>query len=199
MRLVSVCVSLVIALTGSLRTQQPADTVQPQSQPRFYVAGGFELARFTRFPGPYASLGPGVGLSLQSGYTRQFERLGLRLGLSYFERDREYGPSFFGNFSELYHVSTSRTVAANVDLTYDLTRSRIRPYLIGGLAPYWTSVSQRYDSGRKVDQNHFGVALSPGLGLRVPLRHAEIFTEARIYLFSGHSYVFSPLTFGIRF
>ena len=196
MRLVSVCVPLVIALPGSLCSQQPTDTAQSQSQPRFYIAGGFVLARFTRFPGPYASLGPSVGLSLQGGYTRQFGRLGLRLGLSYFERDREYGPSFLGS---LYQVSTSRTVASNVDLTYDLTGSRIRPYLVGGLAPYWASVSTRYDSGTKVAQNHFGVALSPGLGLRVPVRKAEIFGEARVYLFSGHSYVFSPLTFGIRF
>ena len=126
-------------------------------------------------------------------------RLGFRVGLGYFERDRESGPSVFGTFSELYNVSTSRTVALNIDLTYDLTRSRIRPYVIGGLAPYWASVSQRYDSGRRVDYNHFGVALSPGLGLRFPLRHAEIFAEARMYLFSGHSDVFSPLTFGIRF
>ena len=200
MRLVSVCVSLVIALPGSLPSQQPADSAQPQSQPRYYIAGGFELARFTRFPGAYASsLGPGVGLSLQGGYIRQVGRLGFRVGLGYFERDREDGPSVFGTFSEFYNVSTSRTVAANIDLTYDLTRSRIRPYLIGGLAPYVASVSQRFDSGRKADYNQFGVALSPGLGLRFPLRHAEIFAEARMYLFGGHSDVFVPLTFGLRF
>jgi hypothetical protein len=199
-RLVSVCLSLVIALPGFLRSQQPADTAQPQFQARFYLAGGFEIARFTRFPGSYAShYGPSAGLSLQTGYTRQFGRLGFRTGLGYFEREREYGASAFGSNSEWYHQSTSRTLAANFDLTYDLTRSRIRPYVIGGLAPYWTFVSERYDSGSRMDFKHFGVALTPGLGLRVPLRHAEIFAEARMYLFSGHSHVFSPLTFGIRF
>src|SRR5438046_7407493 len=136
MRLVSVCASLVIALPGSLPSQQPADSAQPQSQPRYYIAGGFELARFTRFPGAYASsLGPGVGLSLQGGYTRQVGRLGFRVGLGYFERDREDGPSVFGTFSEFYNVSTSRTVAANIDLTYDLARYRIRTYLCDGHVP----------------------------------------------------------------
>lgn len=110
MRLASSAVSLTIALVGSLAAQQRADSAHDQSQSRFYVAGGFELASVTRFPSPYAQqYGPGVGLSLQTGYVRQSGRLGLRLGLGYFEREREYGASVYGSFSQLYHVFSPLT------------------------------------------------------------------------------------------
>jgi opacity protein-like surface antigen len=200
MRIASLSVSLVIALLGSVSAQERADTALDQSWPRFYVAGGLELARVTRFPDPYAQqYGPGVGLSLQAGYVQQSGRLGLRLGLGYFEREREYGATVYGGFSQFYHVSTARTIAANVDVTYDLTRSRFRPYVIGGLAPYWVSYSTRFDSGWTSHDKDFGIALSPGVGFRFPVRRVELFTEVRTYFFSGASHVFSPLTFGVRF
>ena len=200
MRILSLSVFLPIALFGSVSAQERADTAQAQFRSRFYVAGGLELARVTRFPDPYAQrYGPGVGLSLQAGYVKQFDRLGLRLALGYFERERQYGASVYGSFSQFYHVTTSRTIAANVDVTYDLTRSRFRPYLIGGLAPYWVSSSTRFDSGWTSHDKRFGVALSPGVGFRMPLRRVELFTEVRTYFFSGASHVFSPLTFGVRF
>lgn len=192
MRLVSVCAAFVIVLPASLAAQEPVDT-------KFYLGGGLELGHFAGFTAGNSLYGPAVGLSLQGGYTRQYGRFGLRLGLGYFERQRDYGPAAFGTSTELYHVSTSRTAAANIDVTYDLTSSRFRPYLIGGIAPYWTSQSQRYNSGQTAAFKEFGVAFSPGLGIRVPIRGVEIFTEARLYLFSGHSHVFSPLTVGIRF
>ena len=199
-RILSLSVFLSIALFGSLSAQERADTAQDQPRPRFYVAGGFELARVTRFPSPYAQqFGPGVGLSLQAGYVRQSGRLSLRLGVGYFEREREYGASVYGSFSQFYHVSTSRTIVANVDVTYDLTRSRFRPYLISGLAPYWVSCSTRFDSGWTSGDKHFGIALSPGVGVRMPVRGVELFTEVRTYFFGASTHVFSPLTFGVRF
>ncbi|HEV8265076.1 MAG TPA: hypothetical protein VGQ06_09000 [Gemmatimonadales bacterium] len=196
MRFAPLLVALAAALPRPVIAQEPADTTPHSSGPRFYVAGGFELGRLIRFPSSYAGgYGPSLGLSLQGGYIRQFDRLGLRLGVAYYEREREYRSSF----PDFSLMSDSRTVAANVDLTYDLTRSRVRPYVIGGLTFYRASVSSRYDNGTRVDYHPFGGALTPGVGLRFPLRNAEAFTEARFHLFSGHSEVILPFTFGIRF
>jgi len=198
MRLIVVCAALVIALPGLIGAQEPVDTMHGESPARFYVAGGLEFARFTRYPASYAQrYGLGAGLSLQAGYTRQFKRLGFRLGLAYFEREREYGPSVYSS-PENQFVTNARTIAANLDLTYDLTRSRIRPYLIGGLAPYWVAASDRYARGT-FPYHQFAIALSPGVGVRVPLRSVEVFVELRRYYASGYSHVFSPLTLGVRF
>jgi opacity protein-like surface antigen len=198
MRLTCVLVALAVTLSHPLTAQQPSDTTPPPSRTRFYFAGGVELVRF--LPNAYGeSFSPALGLSLQAGAARQFGRVGLRLGLAYSERERQHGPYSFGGFSEPFSVSDTRAIAVNADLTYDLTRSRIRPYLVGGLSMYRASVSHHYSDGTTARDTRYGVALVPGVGLRIPLRNAEAFTEARFHLFSGDSHVVLPLTFGIRF
>ncbi|HYT99526.1 MAG TPA: hypothetical protein VEK85_04065 [Gemmatimonadales bacterium] len=194
MRFTPLLVALV-ALPYPISAQEQTDTVVHQSSSGFYVAGGVELARLWHEPG----YGPALGLSLQAGYARQFSRLGLRLGLAYYERQREYDASFYGGFSDFYHRSDARSVAANVDLTFDLTRSSIRPYVIGGLAIYRWSVESRYDNGTRFQSVGHNGWLVPGVGLRFPMRNIEAFAEARLHIHSGHSLVSTPLTFGIRF
>jgi hypothetical protein len=60
------------------------------------------------------------------------------------------------------------------------------------------AASDRYDRGT-FRYHQFAIALSPGVGVRVPLRGVEVFVELRRYYASGYSHVFSPLTLGVRF
>ena len=168
--------ALALALSPSLAAQHV-------SSPRFYVAGGFELTPLS---------GDGLGLSAQAGYFRQLSRLGLRAGVAYFERHRQdFGPLNGYN----------GTIAATFDITYDLTRSATRPYLIGGVSAYRSFGWWRFEGSDRVDFARFGVAPVLGAGLRFPLGTAEVFTELRIHV--GKSVnttrVLWPLTFGIRF
>jgi hypothetical protein len=198
MRFTPLLVALValVALPYPISAQEQTDTAVHQSNSAFHLAGGVELARLRHEPG----YGPALGLSLQVGYTRQFSRLGLRLGLAYYERQREYDASFCcGGLSDFSHRSDARSVAANVDLTFDLTRSSIRPYFIGGLAIYRWSVEKRYDNGTRFQPVGHNAWLVPGVGLRFPMRNIEAFTEARLHIHSGPGLVSTPLTFGIRF
>jgi len=177
MRSTVTLLALAFALSPSLPAQQ-------LSNARFYVAGGFELT-------PLA--GDGLGLSAQAGYIRQFSRLGLRLGVAYFERHRQ-NASVFGD-------AYASTVAATFDVTYDLTRSTVRSYLIGGLSAYRSSGWWRYEGGDRVDYARVGMAPVLGAGLRFPLGTAEAFSELRLHV--GKSFnttrVLWPLSFGIRF
>lgn len=185
--------ALVLALPPSLAAQE-------SSEPRFYIAGGFELAAVLHRPTIYAQGYSGPGFSLQGGYLRQFDRLGLRFGLAYYQREREVHYEAFGPFPPIDDRTSSRTLAATFDVTYDLTRGSVRPYLIGGGALYGSSVwSARFEDGSRVHSNAWGVAMAPGLGLRFPLGKARAFTELRFNHFGGHSHVFLPLSFGLRF
>ena len=180
MRAPSTLFALVVALSSSLAAQQ--------SKARFYVAGGLELT-------PRA--GDGLGFSSQAGYFRQFARLGLRAGIAYYERHWSYVyPLPWGNVASHYS-----TVAATFDITYDLSRTRARPYLIGGGDVYRSSFLGRSDERGTVENVKFGVAPVPGAGLRFPLGTAEAFTELRLHWGSNAAFsgVGLPLTFGIRF
>lgn len=193
MRLSSVILALVIALPPSLAAQDSPG-------PRFYIAGGVELAALLHRPTLYAQGYSAPGFSLQGGYLRQFDRLGLRLGLAYYQREREVSQEAFGTFPGFHSRTSSRTLAATFDVTYDLTRGSFRPYAIGGGALYRSAVwSTRLEDSSRVHGNFWGVALAPGLGLRFPLGKARVFTEARFNVFGGQSHVFLPLTFGLRF
>jgi hypothetical protein len=185
MRVARTVLALAVFLSPSVAAQQA-----PKA--RFYVAGGVDGADLINTFGR-----SGVGPSFQIGYFRQFTRLGYRLGIAYHERHRDYTGSSF------YPHATSRTstVAATFDLTYDLTRTGARPYLIAGAGVYRSSDWAHSLEGDRTHYGRVGVAPVLGAGLRFRLGTAEAFTELRLHL--GKSYsatrVWCPLTFGIRF
>lgn len=180
MRAAPTLLALVVALSSSLAAQEP-------SEARFYVTGGVELT-------PRA--GDGREFSSQAGYFRQIARLGLRAGVAYYARHRAFVYPFRRNVAARFS-----TVAATFDITYDLSRTRVRPYLIGGCDVYRSSSLWRYDERGTVESLRLGVAPVRGAGLRFPLGTAEAFTELRLH--SGSNAAFTsvglPLTFGIRF
>jgi len=197
MRSTPVVVVLTLALAASLPGQEP-----PRKSTFFYAGGGLDAAYLLRYP-PWLGYGRNAGLSLQTGYAWQFSRLGLRLGVAYYDRHREYN---FTNYPPGYTGPTtlwssrSSTVGASLDLTYDLTRARVRPYLIGGLGLYRSSTTYSDTTRPKSHVTELGGALFYGAGLRLPIGKAEAFLEARFHhLGGGSSGVLLPLTFGLRF
>ena len=92
---------------------------------------------------------------------------------------------------ELPRVSSSdvtgnvNLVGASADLTYDLGRSFIRPYLIGGVGIYRRRVSQDVAGaaqefrGLRTAETETGY--NGGVGLRLSLGIASVFGEARYY------------------
>ncbi len=179
---------LRLTLRGSSDAQQAAGAQSGRSPTSLYVAGGIEFAKVTGSPTPYATF-DGPGLSLQAGYARQFERWGFRLGLAYFDRELHYPDDRY--------TTNARNIGPHFDLTYDFTRSRIRPYLIGGLFPHWGQLTDRYSDGRTFTFSNLSLGYSAGFGLRMPVRHADVFVDYRRYFGSG--WVYSPLTLGVRF
>ena len=150
-----------------------------------YVGGGFEAA------GAGASYERAWGVSLQAGFVRQYRRAGLRIGSTYYQRNRQR------TFTQ------DRVVGLNLEVTYDVATSRFRPYLIGGwgLCRRWghTSYSSYYEL------QTFDL-LSPtmiaGLGLRYRFNNIEMFAELRGHWMTSHSYwagPFAPVTFGLKF
>src|SRR5204862_7237397 len=85
-----------------------------------YVGGGFEAA------GAGATYERAWGVSLQAGFVRQYRRAGLRIGSTYYQRNRQR------TFTQ------DRVVGLNLEVTYDVATSRFRPYLIGGWGLYRT-------------------------------------------------------------
>lgn len=153
-----------------------------------FFGGGFEAI------GVGAAYERAYGLSLQAGHVWQYRRVGLRLGASYVQRNRE--SNTFG-----YHASRSRAIGFSGELTYDLTATRFRPYVIGGWGLYRVWVTS-FTSAETQVVDHVSPAMIGGLGFRYRLRGAELFTEARVHgLTNGQNWggAFMPVTFGIRF
>lgn len=171
---------LALACSGIGAAQSP--------QRSAFFGGGFEAI------GVGADYERAWGLSLQAGHVWQYRRVGVRLSATYFQRNR-----VVNTFS--YFASRSRVVGFSGELTYDLTGSRFRPYVIGGWGLYrvWaTSVS----GGQTRVVDHVTPAMIGGLGFRYRLRRAELFTEARIHGLTGArdwGGAFMPVTLGIRF
>jgi hypothetical protein len=150
-----------------------------------YLGGGFEAV------GAGADYERAWGFSLQGGYVRQYRRAGVRLGASYFERNRNFNP-----------FSQRRTVGLNVELTYDLTTSRFRPYIIGGWGLYrmWGQSFSSYSGFQTFDG--LSPAMIGGLGFRYRLKGVELFAEGRLHgLTSRRDWAapFMPVTFGLKF
>ena len=151
-----------------------------------FIGGGFEAF------GVGAPYERAYGLSLQAGYVRQYRRLGLRLGVSYFERNRQLNSGY---------TARPRAVGFSGELSYDLTVTRFRPYVIAGWGLYRLSGTEVSTSGiRVVDQ--VSPAMIGGMGFRFRLRGMELFTEARVHGVTngqGWGRAFMPVTFGVRF
>jgi hypothetical protein len=162
-----------------------ADIANGQARNGAYIGGGFEAA------GIGAAYERAYGLSLHAGYFRQFRRVTLRIGASYFERNRE-----LANFT-----ARPRAVGLNAELSYDLTTTRLRPYVLGGWGLYRLSSSMYSGSGvRVVDQ--VSPAMIGGIGARYRLGKVDLFGEARMHGFTnGQNWgsVLLPVTFGVRF
>lgn len=174
--------ALALACSGVGAAQSP--------QRSAFFGGGFEAF------GVGAAYERAYGLSLQAGHAWQYRRVGLRLTASYFQRNRS-GNSFGSSFAY-----RSRAIGFSGELSYDLTTTRFRPYVIGGWGLYrvWGTSFSSSSGTRVVD--HVTPAMIGGLGFRYRLRGAELFTEARIHgLTNGQNWGghFMPVTFGIRF
>ena len=123
-------------------------------------------------------------------------KVGLRLGVTYSEHARNFSSPLFPDYA-----SRSSTVAALVDATYDLTRTRVRPYLLGGLAVHRTSGWRRHDDADRMQFTYLGASPMVGAGVRFRFGTAEAFTEMRLHFGMGgqRGGMGLPLTFGIRF
>ena len=94
-----------------------------------------------------------------------------------------------------------RLVGANAELSYDLTTSRFRPYVLGGLGLYRVSSMSIY-SGRISPVDGVSPAVIGGLGFRYRLGKVDLFAEGRVHGFTNpmHCGCFvTPITFGLRF
>jgi hypothetical protein len=164
---------LAAGLSGALAAQRHSGA---------YIGTGFDA--IGGYHGTY-------GLSLQAGYVRQVNRFGVRLGATYVERD--------GDFS--WGSEMLRLVGANAELSYDLTTSRFRPYLLGGLGLYRISSLHTFVGSDFVD----GVspAVIGGLGFRYRVGKIDVFAEGRVHGFTNKGLncgcFVTPITFGLRF
>lgn len=165
------------------------------------VGAAQSAQRSAFFGGGFEAIGVGAdyerayGLSFQAGHAWQYRRVGLRLVASYFQRNRVV--NIFA-----YSRSRSRAIGFSGELSYDLTATRFRPYVIGGWGLYrvWATSFSSGSGTRVVDQ--VSPAMIGGLGFRYRVRGAELFTEARIHGLTGGAdwgRAFMPVTFGIRF
>jgi opacity protein-like surface antigen len=149
-----------------------------------YVGGGFDAIGGSH--GRY-------GLSLQGGYVRQLNRFGIRLGATYVERDGELPGGA---------IERLRLVGANAELSYDLTTSRLRPYVIGGLGLYRISWSDTF-SGGVLQVDGVSPAVIGGLGFRYRVGKIDLFAEGRVHGFTNKRLYcgcfVTPITFGLRF
>jgi hypothetical protein len=175
--------ALALIFTPPLLAQDPSRT-HP------FVAAGFEAG------GVGAAYERAYGLSLQAGYGLQLSRLGIRFDATYFQRNRYQGSRYTSS-----GYSAPRAIGAALDLTFDLTQSRFRPYLVGGWGVYRLSGSQATTAGKQV-WDQVSLALLGGLGLNYRLGRLQLFTEARAHGFTngqGWASWLMPVTAGIRF
>lgn len=173
----------MVAATGAVAQKLPHSGA--------YVGTGFEAFGATNEQ-------PAWGFSLQAGYVRQYRRLGVRLGASYFQRNQNFYSIALNNNS----VYQRRAVGMNVELTYDVTTTRFRPYLIGGWGFYrsWGSSFESSFGSRSFD--FVSPAMIGGLGFRYRIKGVELFVEGRIHGMTSHSEQaspFAPVTFGVKF
>jgi hypothetical protein len=92
-------------------------------------------------------------------------------------------------------------LGVSADLSYDLGRSVLRPYLIGGVGAYHRRVAQDISGAatefRNLKRNDTDVGLNGGVGLRL----GPVFAEARYYSVATKPdrTSFIPVTVGLSF
>ena len=164
-------------LTSRLSGQSPSSHA--------YFGGGFEAL------GIGADYERAFGLSLQAGVLRQYHSLGVRVGATYFQRNR-YTNSLYAQ---------PRAIGATLELTYDIGSRRFRPYIIGGWGLYRLSGVLRTPAVfRTFDQ--VSPAMIGGLGIRYRIGAGQLFIEARGHGFTngqGWGPQLMPVTVGLTF
>jgi len=181
MRPILLASTLAVAAVSPIVAQSPHNGA--------YVGAGFEAL------GAGADYERAWGLSLQAGYVRQYRHLGLRLGSSYYKRDRQ------SNAWGFYSSSHQAAAGLSLELTYDIATSRFRPYLIGGWGLYrgWGSLST---SNGIQSFDLVSPTMIVGMGFRYRVKNAELFLEARAHGMTKPSQwasAFMPVTFGLKF
>lgn len=172
-------ISVVLAVPWLLSAQQ-----SPRSAVSFAVGvNGVGIA-----------FDPTLGLVMQAGYLRQYDRIAVRLGADYFKK----GYSFSSGVS-----FRQRAIGATLELSYDLLTSRLRPYVIGGWGLYRLRDRQVIDPGTNpYSVDNLSASIVGGLGVRYRVGNRYVFTEARIHGFTaGGNWGsnFMPITAGMRF
>lgn len=137
---------------------------------------------------------PTLGLVLQAGYLRQYDRIAVRLGADYFRKNYSFssGDSF-----------RPRVIGATLELSYDLLTSRFRPYVIGGWGLYSLKDTRVIAPGTgPYSVDNLSASIVGGLGFRYRVGKRYVFTEARLHGFTGGGNWgsnFMPITAGMRF
>jgi opacity protein-like surface antigen len=177
----SIVVGLLAVAPAILQAQEQRPTTE------LFLSGGAQYPVFSQTG----------GLTFHGGVVRQMGRLGLRLGLQHSGVSYDYrNPTF--NFSRSANFTMT---GVSAELTFDLTRSNFRPYLLAGVG------YSRFD-GRSFDNisgptavDYRSRTFSAGLGFRYRVGGVQLFTEARfIGPFGYHVPTpLVPITFGIRF
>ncbi|HMH83035.1 MAG TPA: hypothetical protein VK531_09205 [Gemmatimonadales bacterium] len=179
MRRAFTLVAVVLTVPALLASQSPAHSA-------LSLGAGVNGVGF-----PSAST---LGLVVQAGYLRQYDRIAVRLGADYFRKDY----SFSGG--ESFHP---RAIGATLELSYDVLTSRFRPYVIGGWGLYRLRDTQVIAPGTSAyPVDNLSASIVGGLGFRYQVGNRYFFTEARLHGFTGaHNWGshFMPITAGMRF
>jgi hypothetical protein len=142
----------------------------------------------------------------------------LRLGLMHYRQNRDYDMSQlqYGCTSACRDIDRFRLTGITFDGSFDLTRTRFRPYLVSGLGVYRRSRSsiRNYQcdgsvtppcaAGPATEYRKLSntAALHSGLGFASTFNRVTVFTELRVMLLadgqSGYQGMV-PLTLGVKF
>jgi hypothetical protein len=194
-------------------TQEPAG--------RFVIGGGADLLATER--GPVTP-----GLALQAGYERRLgaSPFGLRVEGTLWQRGTRYDGAVVGPTGPqpVGPVARIRTISgANLLATYRVgVMGAVRPYLLGGVGVYQSSLRNETDWTREGADGGAGrskitvlppvringAALTGGLGFDVPMGRRAFFVEARATVHPASEAarargpiqgITTPLTAGFKF
>jgi hypothetical protein len=189
------------------------DSSPPATRPRITAAGGLDLFSFD-------------GSGFKAGYFGQLglewqkpdSKLGVRLHFTGFRRNllTSYAGGV-GTCVEGCWMSSHRSLyGVGVDVKYDLTKGRVRPYLFTGAGLYLQQYRREGNITRcdvlspaqpcapiAFSSTALDHALSSGFGVTYRLRGVELFSELRYFTFlsrgAGGNTLGAPLSIGIRF
>lgn len=144
----------------------------------------------------------------------------LRLGLMRYQQNRTDSDAFVGGCSaECVGTRNYGLTGLTFDGTFDLSKGRLRPYLLSGVGLYRNTVttgsnySCTYEGFMATtctytgQTQEFGTTtlaggLHSGLGLSVPMRNLTLFTEGRIAIVATdgrNPRGLIPIVFGLKF